>query len=200
MSGDIHQPMHIENLARGGNDIPVCWGHACNHNLHSVWDTSIPHAICNLTAPPPSPADERVAARAWAGRLRARANATAPGLLAAECARVGGGGATEDCALGWAREANAFVCSHVMDRGVEWFRGRDLSGEYYERAAPVVEHLVGKAGVRLAAWLEAMVAAARRGGEPVVKVGEEPAVSGAEERVVSGSGQRVFGNEAHGDL
>jgi hypothetical protein len=161
--------MHVENLSRGGNDIPVCWHNACHHNLHGVWDTSIPHAICGLdAAPPPSPAEERAAALAWAVRLRASLGAgdggaaeeAPPLLLGAECARVA---EPDACALGWARESNAFVCSHVLERGVEWFRGRDLAGEYYERAAPVVEYLVGKAGVRLAAWLEAMVAAARLG-------------------------------------
>jgi hypothetical protein len=33
-----------------------------------------------------------------------------------------------------------------------------LSKAYYQGAKPIVEYLIGKAGVRLAAWLEAMVA------------------------------------------
>jgi hypothetical protein len=157
--------MHIENLARGGNDIPVCWHRACHHNLHGVWDTSIPHAICGVGASP-SHAEEKLAASAWAERLRADAFSPVAQLLWGECAHVEEEGAGQrgpaECAVQWAREANAFVCSHAMRDGVAWFEGRDLSGEYFERAAPVVEYLVGKAGVRLAAWLEAMVAAARR--------------------------------------
>lgn len=35
--------------------------------------------------------------------------------------------------------------------------GEELSGEYYERAAPVVELLVAKAGYRLGAWLDLIV-------------------------------------------
>lgn len=35
--------------------------------------------------------------------------------------------------------------------------GEELSGEYYERAAPVVELLVAKAGYRLGAWLDLVV-------------------------------------------
>jgi hypothetical protein len=164
--------MHIENLARGGNDIPVCWHRACHHNLHGVWDTSIPHAICGVGGTP-SHAEEKLAARDWAARLRADSLASPSSsvarLLSGECARVenekgeGEDGGPAGCAVGWAREANAFVCSHAMRDGAEWFNGRDLSEEYYERTAPVVEYLVGKAGVRLAAWLEAMVVAARRG-------------------------------------
>jgi hypothetical protein len=47
----------------------------------------------------------------------------------------------------------------MLKNGVDWFQGRDLSTDYYDGAAPVVEYLIGKAGVRLAAWLEAMVSA-----------------------------------------
>ncbi|KAJ8128903.1 hypothetical protein O1611_g4727 [Lasiodiplodia mahajangana] len=44
----------------------------------------------------------------------------------------------------WANETNAYVCSH----------GQELSGEYFEKAAPVIELQVAKAGYRLAAWLD----------------------------------------------
>jgi hypothetical protein len=148
--------MHNENIARGGNDIKVCWHSACQQNLHAVWDTSIPHAICGV-ADSLSQAEERAAAQSWAKRLHAYA---AGPLLEAECTRVEHG--PDECALGWAQEANKFVCSHAMKHGVAWFEGRDLAGEYYEETKPVVEYLIGKAGVRLAAWLEAMVAAAQR--------------------------------------
>jgi hypothetical protein len=36
--------------------------------------------------------------------------------------------------------------------------GRDLSEDYYDGAAPVVEELIGKAGRRLAAWVNALAA------------------------------------------
>lgn len=35
--------------------------------------------------------------------------------------------------------------------------GEELSGEYYERAAPVVELLVAQGGYRLAKWLDLIV-------------------------------------------
>lgn len=39
--------------------------------------------------------------------------------------------------------------------------GQELSGEYYEKAAPVIEVQVARAGYRLAAWLDLIVAAAK---------------------------------------
>jgi hypothetical protein len=38
--GDIHQPLHVEDVAYGGNGIPVSWNGRML-NLHHVWDSSI---------------------------------------------------------------------------------------------------------------------------------------------------------------
>lgn len=45
----------------------------------------------------------------------------------------------------------------VLPEGPVAIVGEELSGEYYERAAPVVELLVAKAGYRLGAWLDLIV-------------------------------------------
>jgi len=50
--------------------------------------------------------------------------------------------------LGWAQETNAFICTAVLPEGVEGLEGKDLSDEYYEKAIPVVQLLVAKAGYR----------------------------------------------------
>lgn len=50
--------------------------------------------------------------------------------------------------LAWANEANAFICTTVMPVGAEGLVGKELSGEYYENGAPVVELQVAKAGYR----------------------------------------------------
>lgn len=50
--------------------------------------------------------------------------------------------------LGWAQEANAFVCTAVLPKGIQGLVGRDLSGTYFEDAVPVVELQVAKAGLR----------------------------------------------------
>ena len=145
--GDIHQPLHVENMERGGNEISVCWHKACHHNLHSVWDTTIPHQICGLKTSP-SPAEEKQASQSWATQLSGGSSnswETIAELLAAECSQVS---SPDTCSLAWANEANGFVCSYVLKNGADWFQGRDLSTDYYDGAAPVVEYLVGKAGVR----------------------------------------------------
>jgi hypothetical protein len=162
--GDLHQPLHIENFTRGGNDIHACFasrtfpcGAIKTHNLHKVWDTNIPHKICGLNTNA-TPQQEKLAAQQWAARLVAEQRADGV-VAAAECAKVTN---PDTCSLAWAREANIFVCSDVLkpleNNTIDWYEKNDLSKEYYNATAPVVEYLIGKAGVRLAAWLEAMVA------------------------------------------
>lgn len=48
----------------------------------------------------------------------------------------------------------------VFPEGPVAIAGQELSGEYYEKAAPVIEIQVARAGYRLAAWLDLIVAAA----------------------------------------
>lgn len=48
-----------------------------------------------------------------------------------------------------------------MKESVEWYENNDLSGEYYEGAAPIVEYLIGRAGERLGVYLNALVQAAQ---------------------------------------
>jgi len=47
----------------------------------------------------------------------------------------------------------------VFPDGPVKIAGQELSGPYYEKAAPVVEMLVAKAGYRLAVWLDRVVEA-----------------------------------------
>jgi len=69
----------------------------------------------------------------------------------------------------WAEEANTFVCTTVLPEGPDGVKGKDLSGDYYEAAVPVVQLQVARAGYRyvvnefekvklmvcrLAAWLD----------------------------------------------
>jgi hypothetical protein len=48
----------------------------------------------------------------------------------------------------WAQEANAYVCTTVLSGGVEAVRGQELSGTYYERAVPVINLQIARAGYR----------------------------------------------------
>lgn len=46
----------------------------------------------------------------------------------------------------------------VLPQGKDGVVDQELGGEYYENAVPVVESQVAKAGYRLAAWLDLIVA------------------------------------------
>ncbi|OLN85446.1 Nuclease S1-like protein 3 [Colletotrichum chlorophyti] len=159
--GDIHQPLHATGLLRGGNDIrPVCWRRQPNRqgvctgpmSLHSVWDTQIPHRIRGLP-PHLSIPQEKVAAAQWAADLYTR-HGHAGVNTTGQCIDL----ETGTCALGWAGESNALVCSHVMKPGLAWLKAHDLSEGYFDETWEVVDEVIGKAGVRLGAWLNAIAA------------------------------------------
>lgn len=157
--GDIHQPLHATGLLRGGNDIrPVCWRRqptragVCTGpmSLHSVWDTQIPHRICGLP-PHMSVAQEKAAAAAWAADLHLRHGQSGVNTTG-QCIDLD----TGSCAVGWATESNALVCSHVLKPGLAWLKSHDLSEAYFDQTWEVVDDVIGKAGVRLGAWMNAI--------------------------------------------
>ncbi|KAI5778746.1 S1/P1 nuclease [Geopyxis carbonaria] len=155
--GDIHQPLHTEDLARGGNGIRVKWegGHS---NLHHVWDSGIAEKLRG--------GGKRVSdAVSWADDLY-------EALLAGRYANVTDGWSscldtkrTQECALEWADQTNRWMCDYVLPLGWPgvWEgdgsgEGVELSGEYYEGAKDIVETAVATAGWRMAGWLNAMFA------------------------------------------
>ncbi|OCT51330.1 Nuclease S1 [Cladophialophora carrionii] len=138
--GDVHQPLHTEAEDRGGNEYAVVFdGRATN--LHSVWDSLIVNRHAGM-----GHEDETLAAWTWAQRLAAGRDAEDDEDV---CLRD-----AAECALEWAGEANAYVCSYVLARDVH---GQDLAGEYYDGAVPIIDDMVYKAGRRLAAWINAIV-------------------------------------------
>jgi len=161
--GDVHQPLHATGFKKGGNLVePVCWGktpapdEACEIgelNLHSVWDSSILHKYRGL----PKSVDndrEKVAAKQWAAELFAK-QSRAGTVPEDECTDISG----VDCVLEWAIESNGLVCRRVLAPGEDWIREHDLSKKYYEDNKRFVEEQVGKAGLRLAGWLNAIAEA-----------------------------------------
>ena len=132
--GDVHQPLHTEAEGRGGNDMPVLFD-GRHTNLHSVWDSLMPNRRAGAD-------DEMQAAWEWAQTLYRDTP------LNDECVHD-----AAECGLAWASEANAYVCSYVLAEEVQ---GRDLGGEYYSGAVPIIDEMVGKAGRRLAAWINSM--------------------------------------------
>lgn len=153
--GDVHQPLHTENLSRGGNEIDVIFDKV-KHNLHSVWDTLIPKKIVQLAgatsgleASDWDPKNETEAANAWARFLYMRYQ----GSHGIEDVRHVCVHDAVECALSWAGEANEWVCQYVMEGGLEELQSKDLGEEYFDGAVPIIEEMLVKGGRRLARWL-----------------------------------------------
>lgn len=107
--GDLHQPLHNEDVARGGNGIHVRW-RGSEVNLHRVWDSSIAEMLVN-GGRRGKPFE---VARRWAGELAAEIEG---GKWAGEREAWLKDIDLEDAegtAMAWSRECNAYVCSHGM--------------------------------------------------------------------------------------
>lgn len=104
--GDIHQPLHTEDVAKGGNGIHVKFD-GSGLNLHHVWDSSIAEKIVGGVRRAPY-----AEARLWASELSqdirtGRYAAFSEGWLKGVDFENPNG-----TALAWAREGNAVVCTH----------------------------------------------------------------------------------------
>ena len=62
----------------------------------------------------------------------------------------------EDCALGWATDANVLNCAYVLKEDES---GAELDGDYYDGAVPYLGLQIAKGGYRLGALLNALAAA-----------------------------------------
>ncbi|KAH8596107.1 phospholipase C/P1 nuclease domain-containing protein [Bisporella sp. PMI_857] len=143
--GDIHQPLHSENLARGGNSIDVTFDKQTT-NLHHVWDSNIPEKLVGGYS--------LAHASLWAANLTAAIQNGAYSAIKEGWLEGMNIQDPASSALAWATETNLVVCSTVLRGGVEKLKGKDLGGEYYAEAVPVVQLQVARAGYRLAAWLD----------------------------------------------
>lgn len=157
--GDLHQPLHVEDKCRGGNDIHVCFdNHCAKTNLHSVWDTDIPHKLNGLKHSLKHNEEKEPAVK-WAEKLF-QSQGLRP--LHAECSDIK---RPLKCPMIWATETNRLNCDFVLKNGVEWLANEDLGGQYYDEAVPIVEAQILKAGIRLAVWLNALAADRASSGE-----------------------------------
>lgn len=151
--GDLHHPLHVESLAKGGNDIEVLF-EGRRTNLHFLWDFEILLKHTQSTE-----ANEIETAKEWAEKLFASKPVRDGGGLEDGFSTILEGISklqVEELVLSWARETNRWVCDYVLKDGIEAVRGKELGGEYYEGAVPIVEELIVKAGWRLAGWINAL--------------------------------------------
>lgn len=152
--GDIHQPLHVENLEIGGNLINVTFNGA-RTNLHAAWDTAIPQKLFGGNFSIPN-------AQSWATNLTAEIKTGKYKKEAKAWRRNINVSRPINSTMLWAIDTNQFVCSTVIPNGTEAVRFQEISGAYYESVAPVVRKQLAKAGIRLAAWLDAIVEKADR--------------------------------------
>lgn len=146
--GDIHQPLHVENLEVGGNNIAVTFD-GTSTNLHHIWDSNMAEKLIGGYS--------LNDAKTWAAELVTEiktgkyANASQSWL---DGMTLSDGVAS---AMHWATDANSFVCTTVLPNGQAAVQGKELDGTYYDSAIPVIQMQIAKAGYRLAAWLDLIV-------------------------------------------
>ena len=146
--GDIHQPLHVENIAVGGNLINVTFNGA-RTNLHSIWDTAIPQkAYGNFSQANALALATNLTAEVKHGKFKKESKTWTKGIKAKDAVKS---------SMIWAEDANSYVCSTVIPNGPDAVFAQELSGAYWDTAIPVVTKQLAKAGVRLAAWLDALV-------------------------------------------
>jgi len=135
--GDLHQPLHTVDEARGGNDVkvtvdisragkcPKCTPRPSQENLHALWDRLI---IANTT---------------W--NWGAYVTRLEEGWLAGAEAKGADAGSVEDWAL----------ATHKVGTEMWTWTPADhvIGDDYYRRALPVVDRQLGLAALRLARFL-----------------------------------------------
>ncbi|KAG8910011.1 hypothetical protein FRC01_006600, partial [Tulasnella sp. 417] len=156
--GDITQPLHTEDKAKGGNLIPVVWNGNEDKNLHGVWDTDM---ITKLAGK-----DNEANRDKWTTTIvnqidNGSYKDLVPGWLS--CSDTSD---ALNCALEWAIDTNKLVCDFVLKTDPE---GKELSGSYYRGAAPIIQEQIAKGGVRLAVWLNQLFGSGQPGRLPTVK-------------------------------
>ncbi|KAG9007701.1 hypothetical protein FRB90_009254 [Tulasnella sp. 427] len=153
--GDITQPLHADAYELGGNKIMIKWnGHT--KRLHGIWDTDM---ITKLAGP-----DSDDTLDAWTSTIVNEINGGAYKDLVLQWLSCTDINDAINCATQWAGESNGFVCSYVLATDPA---GKELSGTYYQGAAPIIQEQIAKAGVRLAVWLNQIFGSGQPGQLPV---------------------------------
>ncbi|KAI9835139.1 MAG: hypothetical protein M1819_002508 [Sarea resinae] len=129
--GDIHQPLHDENLDYGGNDIDVTFD-GTSTNLHHIWDTNMIEYYTGSSSESSAEtfSKELVADIKSGGSYASEASSWLDDLDFSDPITT---------ATGWAESSNAYVCSTVMPDGISAVENTDLDGDYYDTALPVIK-------------------------------------------------------------
>ncbi|KAF1851447.1 nuclease PA3 [Cucurbitaria berberidis CBS 394.84] len=147
--GDIHQPLHANGRAVGGNTYKVTFGNVSTQ-LHAVWDGYIPYFAANVSKPFSNQSIDPFFT-GLVSRIRKNQFYEAPYMWLA-CSDPS---KPEECATRWAKESNRWDCDYVYSRVRN---GSDLGTDGYATGAvPIVELQISKAAFRLGTWLNKLV-------------------------------------------
>jgi len=151
--GDIHQPLHANGRAVGGNTYKVIFANVTTQ-LHAVWDHYIPYFAANVSKPFSNQSIDPFFG-GLVSRIRKDEFLTPPALWLA-CSDPA---TPELCATAYAKESNRWDCDYV------WANVRndtDLGTNGYALGGvPIVELQISKAGYRLGTWLNRLVKTAK---------------------------------------
>ncbi|KAF8506243.1 nuclease Le1 [Hysterangium stoloniferum] len=165
--GDIGQPLHVEALEVGGNDIPaICSGtktnlHACVKQLQPDTGMVVKNIDDNHNGTSAGYAADLVT-EIKSGKFK---TLTSSWIECSSTNETLATGLVERsslstrvvkplaCPLVWAQETNAFDCTNVFG----FTTGQDLcTTSYFTQAVPVIDLQLAKQGFRLAAWLNVL--------------------------------------------
>ncbi|KAH0265333.1 phospholipase C/P1 nuclease, partial [Aureobasidium melanogenum] len=147
--GDIAQPLHASGVAAGGNGIEVVFGNQTTE-LHAVWDAWIVYADANVTSFP------NTTIQPFFKHLVSRIQEDDFSIPASEWIACSDPARPLECALSWARDSNALDCDYVFAHAI---KDIDLATSGYATGAfPIVELQMSKAILRIATWLNRLVA------------------------------------------
>jgi hypothetical protein len=154
--GDVHMPLHAEGIAQGGNKIPTLHN-GTSSNIHFFWDVTVLEWRTGSNW-----FNQTEAAKKYANDLYQQCPMTSRTdqvLLAYSPASAFDTITITDPGvfmLRWAQESNAWVCSYILADGPEAMVNRELAGNYYTHAIPILDLQVARAGQRLGMWINAM--------------------------------------------
>jgi hypothetical protein len=152
-AGDIAQPLHNCNRAKGGNEVNVTFDGrvltASNRtlNLHSIWDNDIVDKELNLKFE--NSTEKMIAFLVNEIRQGAYQNDAKTSWISTHSLTDKSANGNSMIAIDWARDSNGWNCINVWGP-VEQDPTQDFGGAYFENAIPAVRMQIAKAGYRLA--------------------------------------------------
>ncbi|KAI8922569.1 S1/P1 nuclease-domain-containing protein [Powellomyces hirtus] len=177
--GDIVQPLHACGYMRGGNENKVArfdnqvatqYG---DMQMHWIWDSSI--LVKNMGGKT-TPKGQSVTAAQVDAYIVKMLNRIKTGDLKSKAAAWSqcnkpDAGTTERCPFEWATDSAALGCSSVYNG---YDPTADLGGAYYNKYSSLVDTQIAKGGIRLAAYLDEVLACKGSGGPSTPTDPEDP--------------------------